>query len=208
MRVHVVTGFLIPVLVFLHAAAAPRETVGGHGFWTLVALVVTGTIGRYFYSVLPRAANGAELAQSDVKRRLGEVTRDLGGEAQAYADRALALVQNRQWGTSFLGRLKGLVGANRDMKAFEREIRQDWSASGKQGDLDELVGLTRVAWRRALLLGHLEDLRALASSWRYFHRWIAILMVVLVSLHIAHASAFGGVLDELGRLFDFGVRLK
>ena len=208
MRVHVVTGFLVPVLVFVHAAAAPRETVGGHGFWTLVALVVTGTIGRYFYSVLPRATNGAELAQADVKRRLSEATRGLGGDADDYAAEALALVGERQWGSSFAGRLWGLIGSKRDLRAFERKIRQDWSGEASSTDLDELVELTRVAWRRALLLAHLEDLRALASSWRYFHRWIALLMVVLVGLHIAHASAFGGVLDELGRLFDFGVRIK
>ena len=101
-----------------------------------------------------------------------------------------------------------MIGSKRDLRAFERKIRQDWSGEASSTDLDKLVELTRVAWRRALLLAHLEDLRALASSWRYFHRWIALLMVVLVGLHIAHASAFGGVLDELGRLFDFGVRIK
>ena len=57
------------------------------------------------------------------------------------------------------------------------------------------LGLTRRAHRHALMAAHYEDLRAVAGTWRYLHRWVAVLMVLLVILHIVYAfsySAFFG----------------
>ncbi|MDF1798307.1 MAG: NAD(P)-binding domain-containing protein, partial [Planctomycetota bacterium] len=58
---HVATGTLALVLATLHGAMAPRQTVGGHAFVGLVVLVLSGAIGRYFYSFVPHAANGRDL---------------------------------------------------------------------------------------------------------------------------------------------------
>jgi hypothetical protein len=37
---------------------------------------------------------------------------------------------------------------------------------------------------------HHEELRSVLSSWRYFHRWIALLMVLLATIHIVTAVRF------------------
>ena len=61
MTSHVATGILAFLCALLHSAMAPRDTNGGHALWALAFLLVTGAIGRYFYSWVPRAANGREL---------------------------------------------------------------------------------------------------------------------------------------------------
>ena len=43
----------------------------------------------------------------------------------------------------------------------------------------------------SLMAAHYEDLRALLNSWRYGHRWVAALMVVLVVFHIVYALTYG-----------------
>ena len=45
----------------------------------------------------------------------------------------------------------------------------------------------RRAHHTALVAAHFEDVRALCNSWRYLHRWVAALMVLLVVLHIVYA---------------------
>ena len=70
MTSHVVTGILALLLVLIHAAMAPKNTLGGHAFFALGFLVVTGAIGRYFYSFVPRAANGQELALEELNSRI------------------------------------------------------------------------------------------------------------------------------------------
>ena len=33
-------------------------------------------------------------------------------------------------------------------------------------------------------------------TWRYLHRWVAVLMVVLVVVHVVYALAYGSFLSE------------
>ena len=42
-------------------------------------------------------------------------------------------------------------------------------------------------------LTHFDEVRGLLSSWRWFHRWLALLLVLLTVLHVLTATRFGGV---------------
>ena len=50
--------------------------------------------------------------------------------------------------------------------------------------------IARRAYRLSLMVTHYEELRALLSSWRYFHRWLALLMVLLTVAHVATALRY------------------
>jgi cytochrome b561 len=54
--------------------------------------------------------------------------------------------------------------------------------------------LARRAHRAATAAAHYEELRTLLTSWRYLHRWIALLMVLLVALHVATALRYSRAL--------------
>ncbi|MEL6905014.1 MAG: NAD(P)-binding domain-containing protein [Planctomycetota bacterium] len=209
MTSHVATGVLAFLLALLHAAMAPRNTVGSHALWALLALLVTGAIGRYFYAWLPRAANGEELDLDGVKRRLDALAGDwdrehraFGAEAQA---RVLERVRTRQWGTGFFGRVVGLVRGDEERKELVVELRASGAAQGLSPDqVAGVVALAEQAWRSASRAAHLEDARALLGTWRYLHRWIAALMVALAVLHIGHVLFYGGLFsgssDDLRQL--------
>jgi len=57
-----------------------------------------------------------------------------------------------------------------------------------------VLALARRAHREALAAAHYEDLRGLIASWRYFHRWVALLMVALVAVHVVTAIQYGDIL--------------
>ena len=50
--------------------------------------------------------------------------------------------------------------------------------------------LARTAFRVSLQIAHYEEIRAVLSSWRYIHRWLALLMVLLVVAHIVTAVRY------------------
>jgi quinol-cytochrome oxidoreductase complex cytochrome b subunit len=84
------------------------------------------------------------------------------------------------------------VGLRRELRAI--------AADGERGGVAaaEIVAtqeLARQAWHVALAAAHLEDLRAILGTWRYLHRWVAALMVLLVLVHVVHALAYGSVFE-------------
>jgi hypothetical protein len=42
-------------------------------------------------------------------------------------------------------------------------------------------------------LAHYEEVRGILSSWRWLHRWLALVLVLLTVVHVATAIGFGGV---------------
>ena len=51
----------------------------------------------------------------------------------------------------------------------------------------------------ALGAARLEELRSLASGWRWVHRWIAALLLALLALHVTHALLYSESLREVLR---------
>jgi hypothetical protein len=195
MTSHVATGVLALLCALLHAAMAPRDTVGGRAFWAMAILLVTGAIGRYFYAWVPRAANGRELELAEVKARLAQVSAEWDDGRRRFREEARAaveaLVERRQWARSFLGRVAGLVAGQRELRGMLAELRERGRAEGVgPEEIAETLRLARRAHGHAVAAAHFEDLRAILSGWRYLHRWIAVLMVVLIVIHVAHALRY------------------
>ncbi len=201
MTSHLVTGLMALVLTLIHCGLVPRDTPGGHALVALVVLVVTGAIGRYFYAFVPRAANGRELALEDVRLELASLAagwertnRDFGERVRKRID---GLISSGRWQGGFFVRLAALLSSQGKLRSTLREIEAEGRAEGIAADqLRELVRLGRRAHHTSLMAAHYGDLRAVMGSWRYFHRWIALLMVLLLIVHIVVALRYGSLGGE------------
>lgn len=194
MNAHVATGVVAVLLAVLHAAMAPKATVGGYAFWALVVLLVTGAIGRWFYSWLPRGTNGRELELEAVRRDLQAVAAPAGAGpfVRRAHDEVLALLDRRQWRGSWLGRVATLLGWQWDLWRTLRRLRRAGSEAGADPALlASLAARARTAHAAAVAVAHLEDLRALLGTWRWLHRWLALLMVLLLVVHVVVAVLHG-----------------
>ena len=73
-------------------------------------------------------------------------------------------------------------------------MREQGRADGVPPDqLRGILALARRAHRTALMASHYEDLRGLLASWRYLHRWVALLMVLLVAFHVITALRYAAI---------------
>ncbi|NOT30841.1 MAG: hypothetical protein HOP15_10385 [Planctomycetes bacterium] len=203
MTSHVATGILAVLFATLHGAMDPRDTVGGHALLALGLLFVTGAVGRYFYAYLPRAANGRELELEEVKAELVRLTDEWDVSQRAFVERVrgaiAAEVAARQWRSSFLGRVAALVGGQRALKKRFAQLAKEAQAEGIPAQkFKAILGLARVAHKTSMAAAHFEDVRAVLSSWRYLHRWLAALMVLLLVLHAVYALTYGAVFSRGG----------
>lgn len=72
LKFHIFTGFVGPYMVLMHTA---WNFKGLAGVVTIMASVVvlSGLIGRYIYTAVPRTTSGAEMASEDLEPRLASV---------------------------------------------------------------------------------------------------------------------------------------
>lgn len=196
MTSHVATGILAFLLAALHAALDPRDSVGGHSFIALGLLLLTGAVGRYLYAWLPRAANGRELALAEARAKLAAITRPDGSEPPFFAkarEHVVALVEAQPWRGTFLHRIGALLSTQQSLRRALRTLAEQGARDGvAPADVKRALALARRAHRAALMIARFEELRALASSWRFLHRWLAALMVLLVAIHVGCALLYGG----------------
>lgn len=198
---HMLAGVGAFVFALLHSAMDLRSSTGGHALAALALLVVTGAIGRYFYAFAPRAASNHEHALLELNARLARSSAQWDSTDRAFGPRVRAEVERltgaRTWRRSLLARIAALVAGQRELRRTLDALRRQGLAEGvAPGHLDELLELARGAHRTALMAAHYDDLRALMSSWRYLHRWLAVLTLLLVLLHVAVALRFGTKLFE------------
>ena len=203
MTSHLATGVLAFLCALLHGAMAPKDTPGGHALWALAVLTLTGAIGRYLYAYVPRAANGRELELEEVRSRLRHLSDTWADEKQEFGrhvrEEIAALVANRQWRGSFVGRALALVGLRLDLHRVLTRLRAESRAQGiAPEELERTLAIAREAHSTALAAAHLEDLRAVLGTWRYLHRWVAALMVVLLVLHVWYALSYSSILGTGG----------
>ena len=196
MTSHLVTGVLAFLFVLVHAGFAPRGSSGGRAFIALTVVVAAGALGRYVYSFVPRAANGRVMELDEVRAQLaslsGEWDRAGRGEFGAVVRNEVeALASTAAWRTGLPRRLAALLLGQRRLGAKLARLRAAGVAEGVSADtLERLMVLARRAHRTSLMATHHEDLRALTASWRYLHRWLALLMVILAGLHVTTAVRY------------------
>lgn len=204
MTSHIATGVLALLCALVHAGMTSRDSVGGHSLWALAALLGTGAIGRYFYAWVPRAANGRELELDEVRAELASLSEQWGAEQREFVERVRVelaeLVNARQWRSSFIGRVAALVLGQRDLQRRLAKLALEGRAQGLSGQrVDATLALARRAHKSALAAAHFEDLRALLGTWRYLHRWVAVLMLVLLAAHVGYALIYGELLAGVAR---------
>jgi hypothetical protein len=194
---HIVTGIVGSYMVLLHTAWRFNGLAGVVTLLTVV-VVLSGFIGRYFYTAIPRTVNGAELSLAQLEERLAasatrlEVLARKGSapnEAPALSlipplttlpDRPLAAVLIRPllaWRDRAAQR-KALTALGVRDQATTNEIR-------------------RLLVERHQLLRQVETLaaaRRLLALWHTVHIPLGIALFVLAFVHIGAALYYATLL--------------
>lgn len=65
MDFHVIAGVTAPILIAFHASFK-FQGIAGFAFWIMLAVAISGIVGRYLYAQIPRTLNAAELSLNEV----------------------------------------------------------------------------------------------------------------------------------------------
>ena len=63
---HVLLGITAPIVITFHSSLKFRG-LAGIAYWIMIAVALSGFVGRYFYAQLPRSLNAAELSLKEMQ---------------------------------------------------------------------------------------------------------------------------------------------
>lgn len=76
---HIVVGTTAPIIIALHSSFKFRG-IAGMAFWIMLAVAISGIIGRYIYAQIPRRLNSTEISLKELEAMERELTEQLAAQ--------------------------------------------------------------------------------------------------------------------------------
>lgn len=196
LQFHIFTGIVGPYLVFLHTSFKFNGLAGVVLFFTGV-VVLSGFIGRYIYTALPRSADGVVMERDDLRALIEETEKEIDRWAEAHPEAQLLLRAQLDSLTGERGSdtvvifLRGLMEWNARL-AWRRLARQLESAPQEQ-----LARLERSLRRRRMLqrqVNVLATARRLLGMWHTVHVPLGVVLFTTALIHILAAIYYATLL--------------
>lgn len=198
--VHIVMGLALPPLAAVHAGWHFDGLIG-MGMLAMVIVSLSGVVGRYLYTHLPRSRSGIEMSHEEAgaeRRALltnlsvatgltpNELERDLALDPRPYEHLGIVptfvrLLQDDWRRASTLRRL------SREWAKAHRAVRLD------RDELDHALKLARREMALSQQLRALDATKRVFAWWHVAHRPFALSALLAVTIHVAVAIWVGGV---------------
>lgn len=174
---HIFLCTLGPILILFHTAFKFGGIVSV-AFWSMVAVVLSGVIGRFIYNQIPRTIEGRELTLNEVKNMKTDLAEALDEEFkldQNIKQNIIDIANSEKSSSKSVRKLKILLTNQNfpkdDKNYILKLIKDDISLSGK--------------------IVRLQKMQQLFKYWHIVHLPFALIMLVIVIIHVSITLAFG-----------------
>lgn len=186
--VHLMTGIVGPLFIALHSALRLTTWVS-IPFWSMVAVVISGVLGRYLYTLVPSLTSKHDLEILDHRRAITELAKD----HPAAGDHAYQLMDReaQRSATAWeIGLIPLLIWVMVD------DLRRMWTHRRDRRALARLAPrkiARQIARRidRVVFFERRKELaprgKALLRSWKRVHVPFSVVLLVTMLAHIAIA---------------------
>ena len=186
--VHLMTGTVGPLFVVLHSALRLSTWVS-IPFWSMVAVVISGVLGRYLYTLVPSLTSKHDLEILDHRRAITELAKDH-PDAADHAYQVMDREAQRSTTAWEIGLLPLLLWILAD------DLRRMWTRRRDRRALARLAPrriALQIARRidRVVFYERRKELaprgKALLRSWKRVHVPFSIVLLLTMLAHIAIA---------------------
>ncbi len=174
---HIFLCTLGPILVLFHTAFKFGGIVS-IAFWSMVAVVLSGVIGRFIYIQIPRTIEGRELTLNEVKNLktdLATVLDDYGQIDDITKQMVVNISEKEKVSSQDIGALKKEL----KKKKFPKEDRV------------YILNLIKDDVSLSKKIARLQTMQKLFKYWHVAHLPFALIMLVIVIIHVIVTLALG-----------------
>ena len=190
---HIFLCSLGPVMVLFHTAFKFGGIVS-ISFWSMVAVVASGVIGRFIYIQIPRTIEGRELSLNEVKELKSNVGEILKGAYRLDETAYNAILEStgvtaRSGGGNLLS---GMAGRYFEDKKTIRKIKN--ILRGNNLAPADVLKVTHLIKNEISLNNRIERLHTMQKLFKYWHVAhlpFAIIMLIIMVIHVGITLAFG-----------------
>jgi hypothetical protein len=177
LQIHIFTGIVGPFLVLLHSSWKFNGLAGALMLMTVV-IVISGFVGRYIYTAVPRTVDGAEVAVRDLEEQLARLDERL--RALGLPPRSIPAAPTAARGAR--GVLIRPLARWRYRRAAAQTLKQVAAVDQAQaGQLRRLLD-ERFRWQQQI--DSLAAARRLLAVWHTVHIPIGMALFTLAAIHI------------------------
>jgi hypothetical protein len=186
--IHLMTGIVGPLFIALHSALRLSTWVS-IPFWSMVAVVISGVLGRYLYTLVPSLTSKHDLAILGHRRAITELAADHPAAAD-HAYRVMDRESRRSESAWEIGLVPLLLWVLAD------DLRRIWTRGRDRRALARLAPrkiARQIARRidRVVVFERRKELaprgKALLRAWKRVHVPFSIVLLVTMLAHIAIA---------------------
>ncbi|MFQ5611729.1 MAG: hypothetical protein ACE5H9_06310 [Anaerolineae bacterium] len=197
LQFHIFTGLVGPYMVLLHTAWQFKGLAGLVALLTGV-VVLSGFIGRYIYTAVPRTADGVELAAEELDRQIAAAEAELQRRLAASPEASRALpeslvswpqVSSRSAWSLVLGR--AVMEWSQRWQWWREKGRLDGEARAQAKALKKLLDRRRLLRRQRASLAMTRRLLAL---WHAVHVPLGMVLFTAAFIHIGAAIFYATLL--------------
>lgn len=191
---HIFLCTIGPIMVLFHTAFKFGGIVAV-SFWSMVAVVLSGVIGRFIYNQIPRSIQGRELTLNEVigmknhaAQELSHIRTSSGQSIEAILDQ----VSNRDPATPSENLIRNIYQDYRKEIQLYRTIKKTIAnlVLSKE-EKHRVMKLVKGELQLRRKINRLHSMQKLFRSWHVVHLPFALIMLVIMIIHVIITLSFG-----------------
>lgn len=193
LELHIFLCTVGPILILFHTAFKFGGLVS-ISFWSMVAVVLSGVIGKFIYVQIPRTIQGKELDIRELNEINEQLTLKLRDEYcvnESILLKIEELSSVEKYRKASLGKSIYIIAeeyfaTGKVIRALRKEI-----SSGQRKNVNQMLSVIKQKMVLTRRIGMYRSMQKLFKYWHVAHLPFAMIMFFIMIIHIAVAIAFG-----------------
>lgn len=176
---HIFLCTLGPILILFHTAFKFGGIITV-AFWSMVAVVLSGVIGRFIYIQIPRTIEGRALNLQEIRAQKNELSNTL-KEGYQLEDGTISMIQSYSSENELERKKVSKSVLRKNLK----------SSSLLKSQIKEVLETASAERKLSIRIQRLNKMQELFKYWHIVHLPFALIMLIIVVVHVGVTLAFG-----------------
>ena len=190
---HIFLCTLGPILVLFHTAYKFGGLVAV-SFWSMVAVFLSGIIGRFIYIQIPRTIEGRELSLKEVKEMKLDVagivrsSYNLDEESYSILVDSIKTKVELYFKNPVIRYIKKYFNDRNSIRSVKMVLKKN---KLPENEYNRVFGLIREDIRLNRRIERLDTMQNLFKYWHVAHLPFALVMLIIMAIHVGVTILFG-----------------